>query len=241
MLSKSNVRCIILTSRLDDCPTRVISLENTLSGTIMPLKEIQAISMWARSQVPPVHMHLDGARLWEAVVAGAGSLPEFCTCFDSVSLCFTKGLGAPIGSIIVGSSKFISRARWMRKIFGGGLRQTGIIAAPAKIAVEDVFLGGKLRAAQENAKRVARMWQDLGGRLTMPTETNMVWLDLNDTGVDKEALQRAARKYGVIIREKERLEGRLVLHYQICENAIKALEKVFKEALQGWGVFDMSS
>jgi threonine aldolase len=121
----------------------------------------------------------------------------------------------------------------MRKIFGGGLRQTGIIAAPARIAVDDVFLGGKLKSSHDKAKRIARMWQDLGGRLAMPTETNIVWLDLDDRRVDKMALQKAARKNGLIIHEKKRLQGRLALHYQICENAILAMGEVFKAALKG--------
>ncbi|RJE19727.1 Threonine aldolase [Aspergillus sclerotialis] len=148
-----------------DCPTRVISLENTLSGTIMPLPEAQAISAWARSQKPPIHMHLDGARLWEAVAAEAGSLRDYCRCFDTVSLCFTKGLGAPIGSIVVGSRQVIDRARWMRKVLGGGLQQAGIIAAPARVAVTETFLNGRLAATHKIAKDIARMWKSLGGIL----------------------------------------------------------------------------
>ena len=90
----------ILSDDVHACPTRVISLENTLAGTIMPLEEVRKISAFAREN--DIKMHLDGARIWEAVAANAGSLPEFTTCFDSVSMCFSKGLGAPIGSIIVG-------------------------------------------------------------------------------------------------------------------------------------------
>ncbi|KAI1140947.1 pyridoxal phosphate-dependent transferase [Hypoxylon sp. FL0543] len=153
-----------------DCPTRVISLENTLSGTVMPLQDVRAISDWAHSLKTPIHMHLDGARLWEAVAAGAGSLKDYASCFDSLSLCFTKGLGAPIGSIVIGSAEFIKRARWMRKLLGGGLRQAGVIAAPARVAVEQIFLGGRLRAAQETAKRISELWTALGGKLEHPTE-----------------------------------------------------------------------
>ncbi|KAK8054814.1 hypothetical protein PG993_000041 [Apiospora rasikravindrae] len=193
-----------------DCPTRVISLENTLFGTIMPLDEVRAIREWAKGQEPPVHMHLDGARLWEAVAAGAGSLREFCECFDSVSLCFTKGLGAPIGSVLIGDAAFITRARWMRKLFGGGLRQTGIISAPMRVAVQEVFLGGKLKR---------------------PTETNMVWMDLNDGKVQKKVFQRVARELGLMVHEKERLEGRLVVHYQISDDAIGKLKTAMAAAL----------
>ncbi|KAL9607018.1 MAG: hypothetical protein Q9167_008028, partial [Letrouitia subvulpina] len=143
-------------------PTRLISLENTLSGTILPLEDVQAIAAWARAQDPPVPVHCDGARLWEAVVATTsppatppatppGSDPSsngedgvstlisrlrsYSQCFDSISLCFSKGLSAPVGSVLVSSVPgFIPRARRLRKALGGGLRQAGVIAAPALTA-----------------------------------------------------------------------------------------------------------
>jgi len=109
-------------------PTRVVSLENTLSGTILPLKDAQEISNFVRSYpVPPgqkpIAMHLDGARLFDAVVAEGVSLKDYCACFDSISFCLAKGIGAPMGSVIVGSREFIERAKWFRKMLGGGTRQ----------------------------------------------------------------------------------------------------------------------
>jgi threonine aldolase len=171
-------------------------------------------------------MHLDGARLWEAVAAGAGTLKEFTECFDSVSLCFTKGLGAPIGSIIVANSSFIKRARGVRKLLGGGMRQTGIIAAPAKIAVEQVFLGKKLKNAQDTAKFIGDTWVSLGGLLRNPTETNMIWLDLEAAGIDKPSFAEVAHKMGLKTMQG-RLEDRLVVHYQICQEAVDILIRVF--------------
>ncbi|KAI0883874.1 l-allo-threonine aldolase [Annulohypoxylon maeteangense] len=211
-----------------DCPTRVISLENTLSGTIMPLEDIRAISNWAHSSDPPIHMHLDGARLWEAVAAGAGSLKDYASCFDSLSLCFTKGLGAPIGSIVIGSSSFIKRARWMRKLLGGGLRQAGVIAAPARIAVEQIFLSGRLREGQQTAKRISEMWAKMGGKLQHPTETNMIWLDLEAAGVDKDHFADMAENVGIKTM-RGHLQGRLVVHYQICPDALDSLASLFAE------------
>ncbi|KUJ21666.1 uncharacterized protein LY89DRAFT_681106 [Mollisia scopiformis] len=221
----------VLRETVYDCPTRVISLENTLSGTIMPLSEVRAISAWARSQNPAIHMHLDGARLWEAVAAGAGELKEFTECFDSVSLCFTKGLGAPIGSIIVGPSSFIKRARITRKVMGGGMRQTGIIAAPARVAVEQVFLGKQLKKAQDTAKFIADAWISMGGKLLKPTETNMIWLDLDAAGIDKLYFAKVAREIGVRTMEGH-LEDRLVVHYQICQDAVDIIINVFRVVLQ---------
>jgi threonine aldolase len=208
------------------CPTRVISLENTLNGAIMPLSEVRRISAWAREH--GIIMHLDGARLWEAVAAGAASLKEFCAEFDSISLCFSKGLGAPIGSIIVGTKAFIKRSRWIRKSIGGGLRQAGVVAAPARIAVEETFLGGKLTQSHENAKKIQKIWTDLGGKLQYPVDTNMVWLDLEAHGIDINYFIELAEKYGVRVRG-----GRFVVHYQIGEEAIERLRKVFTESLTG--------
>lgn len=206
------------------CPTRVISLENTLNGAIMPLSEVRRISKWAREQ--GIIMHLDGARLWEAVAAGAGTLKEFCDEFDSVSLCFSKGLGAPIGSIIVGTQAFIKRSRWIRKSIGGGLRQAGVVAAPARVAVEETFLGGKLTKSHENAKRIQKIWTDLGGKLQYPVDTNMVWLDLEAHNINVNDFINLAQRYGVIVRG-----NRFVVHYQIGEEAIEALRKLFTEVL----------
>ncbi|KAL8979220.1 MAG: hypothetical protein Q9205_005390, partial [Flavoplaca limonia] len=153
----------VLDDDVHHCPTTLISLENTLNGSILPLSDCQAISSFARHH--NIKLHLDGARLWEAVSAGAGSLKEYCACFDSVSLCFSKGLGAPIGSIVVGSQPFIKRARHIRKAMGGGMRQSGVIAAPARVAVDETFLGGKLVKSHETAKRVGKMWVSRGGKL----------------------------------------------------------------------------
>jgi len=197
---------------------------------IMPLAEVQKICAWAHKQTPRIHMHLDGARLWEVDAAGAGTLKEFAECFDSVTLCFTKGLGAPLGSIIVGTAAFIKRARGVRKLLGGGLRQTGVIAAPARIAVEQVFLGKELKKAQETAKFIADSWVSLGGKLRNPTETNMIWLDLEASGIQKPDFAQMACEAGLKTM-KGRLEDRLVVHYQICEEAVSALIAVFRSVL----------
>lgn len=208
------------------CPTRVVSLENTLNGTVLPLAECRRIAAWARRH--GVKTHLDGARLWEAVAAGAGSLREYCACFDSVSLCFSKGLGAPIGSVLVGSEAFVKRARWIRKSIGGGLRQAGVVSAAARTAVEETFLGGRLEQSHENARRIAGIWEGLGGRLAFPVETNMVWLDIGAAGLSRDDFVVMMEKAG--LRAKD---GRLVVHYQISEEAIQRLEKLMKTVLKG--------
>jgi threonine aldolase len=218
----------IISDDIHCCPTKVIALENTLSGTIMPLSEVHRISAFARQN--GIRLHLDGARLWEVAAAGAGSIPEFCRCFDSVSLCFSKGLGAPIGSILVGSTAFIKHARWVRKSIGGGVRMSGIIAAAARAAVDDVFglgpngKGGKLRETHARARQIADMWQQRGGEVSRPVETNMVWLDLEHAGLSTGAFVEISKKHGL-----KMLGGRLVVHYQICDDAVTRLGMVMDE------------
>ena len=216
----------VISDDIHSCPTRVISLENTLNGAIMPLSEVRRIAAWGREN--GIILHMDGARLWEAVAAGAGTLKEFCAEMDSLSLCFSKGLGAPIGSIIVGTKAFIKRSRWIRKAIGGALRQAGVVAAPARVAVEETFLGGRLTESHEKAKRVQKIWTDLGGKLDYPVDSNMVWLNLEAHNIDVNHFIETGDKYGVRTRG-----GRFVVHYQISEEAIEALRKLFTEVLAG--------
>lgn len=222
---------VVLGDEIHSCPTRLISLENTLHGMIMPLEEVKRISAFAREH--GIKMHLDGARIWEAVVAGAGSLPDYIKEFDSASLCFSKGLGAPIGSMLVGNKEFIKRSRWVRKSIGGGLRQSGVVTAAARVAVDETFgkgpngEGSVLKQSHARAKQIAKIWTDLGGKLGQPTETNMVWIDLEDAGVPGEKFAEMGRAKGLKF-----LEGRLVVHYQISDEAVDRLEELMKEIIQ---------
>lgn len=216
----------VLDDNVHHCPTKLISLENTLDGMIMPLDEVRRISAWARQH--SILLHLDGARLWEVIASGAGSLKEFCECFDSISLCFSKGLGAPIGSIIVGSRAWVQRARHIRKFYGGGLRQSGVVTAAARVAVEDTFLSGKLKATHDRAKQIAAIWVRHGGKLTNPVETNMVWLDLRSAGISADDLVNEGQKLGLRLGG-----GRLVVHYQIGDEAVERIEQLAKVVLKG--------
>lgn len=203
----------VLDDNIHHCPTKLISLENTLDGMIMPLSETRRIVEWARENC--IKVHLDGARLWEAVASGAGSLADYTSLFDSVSLCFSKGLGAPIGSIIVGSQAFIKKARWFRKSIGGGARQTGVFAAAARVALDETFgtdpngQSGKLCATHAKAQQVADLWTSLGGKLQYPVHTNMVWLDLEASGVGPNDLAAIGDEKGLKL-----LGGRVVVHYR---------------------------
>ncbi|KXJ91995.1 threonine aldolase-like protein [Microdochium bolleyi] len=209
------------------CPTRVISLENTLGGIIMPLAETRRIAAFAREH--GIRMHLDGARLWEVVAAGReGSLVEFGECFDTMTMCFSKGLGAPVGSILVGDEAVLRHARWTRKAIGGGVRQPGFITAAARVALDTTFgtgpsgEGGLLRATHDTAKRVEKMWTDLGGAMAQPVETNMCWLDLASLNTDGARVGELAAEEGLKL-----MGNRIITHYQVGEEALTRLERVF--------------
>ncbi|KAI0398423.1 pyridoxal phosphate-dependent transferase [Xylariaceae sp. FL0594] len=222
---------IVLSDNVHACPTRVISLENSLNGAVMPLSEARRISAFAREH--GVLMHCDGARLWEVAASGAGTLSEFAACFDTVSLCFSKGLGAPIGSVLVGPKSVIKHARWVRKSLGGGLRQAGVVAAAARVAVDVTFgkdergTGGLLRKTHDTARRVEKMWTDLGGAMQQPVETNMCWLDLQSMNCTPARFEELGREMGI------KLTGnRLVTHYQIGQEGLERLASVFDKVAQ---------
>jgi len=216
------------------CPTRVISLENTLHGMVTPLAEIQRISAFAREH--GIKLHLDGSRLWEVAAAGEGSLADFSACFDTVTLCFSKGLGAPIGSILLGSKQTMRTARWIRKAIGGGVRQAGVMTAAARVAVDETFgtgpsgEGGLLKNTHVLAKQVEKMWTDLGGKVVKPVQTNMCWLDNEAAGVSSDAFDELGKAEGL-----KMWAPRLVFHYQIYQNrdeVVPRLERVFRRAME---------
>ena len=223
---------------LDDdvhtCPTRVISLENTLNGMLMPLDEVRRISAFARKH--GIKMHCDGARLWEAAASGEGSLVDFAENFDTVTLCFSKGLGAPVGSILVGTKDVIKHARWVRKSIGGGLRQPGVLTAAARVAVDETFgkgpsgEGGLLRGTHALAKELSELWTGLGGKLIHPVQTNMIWLDLDAANCPDATFEELGKEAGLKL-----MGPRLVIHYQIVQNRdaiVPKLADIFRTVLE---------
>ncbi|KAI0018522.1 threonine aldolase [Xylariomycetidae sp. FL0641] len=230
---------VVLGDDVHGCPTRVISLENTLGGLVMPLSEVARISEFARAH--GILMHCDGARLWEVAAAGHGSLTAYASHFDTLSLCFSKGLGAPIGSIVVGPAKTLKHGRWVRKAIGGGLRQAGVVAAAARVAVDATFgsdahgTGGLLAQTHATARRVAGMWTERGGQMAAPVETNMCFLDLASLGATPARFQELAREQGLKV-----MGNRLITHYQIGEEAVRRLEKVFDQLVAEKGTASKS-
>ena len=179
IFSSADVRAALRPIDVHFPPTRLLAIENTHNrggGAIWPLEQIQEVCSVAREA--GIRTHLDGARLWNASVATGISESEYARDFDSVSVCFSKGLGAPVGSALVGSTELVERARRFRKQFGGGMRQSGIIAAGALYAL--VNHRDRLADDHANAKRLASGLNEIPGiRVNCDTiDTNMVYFDV---------------------------------------------------------------
>ena len=180
--------------------TRLVCLENTHNrggGRVYPLEKIQAISSWTRAN--GLALHLDGARLWNAVVATGTPPRAWGELFDSVSVCFSKGLGAPVGSALAGSRDFIAKARRIRKLFGGGMRQAGVLAAAALYALDHHV--ERLAEDHRNAQVIAQSIADTPGlRLDPPdVETNLIWFEVDlDLGTAGD-VAAALKAQGVLV------------------------------------------
>lgn len=159
--------------------TRLVTLENTHNrggGRVHPIDQVRAMSEWARGN--GLAMHLDGARLMNAVVASGVPADEWCRSFDTVAICFSKGLGAPIGSALAGPAEAIARARKLRKLLGGGMRQAGVIAAAALHALENHV--DRLAEDHRNARLLAEAFTAAPGlRPEIWPETNLVWVTVD--------------------------------------------------------------
>jgi threonine aldolase len=180
--------------------TRLVCLENTHNrggGRVYPIQKIEAISRWARKN--GLAMHLDGARLWNAVVATGIGAREWAKHFDTVSVCFSKGLGAPVGSALAGPRELIKAAKRARKLFGGGMRQAGVIAAAALYAIDHHV--ERMADDHKNAQIIAEAIADTPGLRLMPpkVETNLIWVHVEpEMGSVKEVAARL-KQQGVLV------------------------------------------
>ena len=201
--------------------SRLLCLENTFGGKVLPLDYIEAAAALARRH--GLDTHLDGARLFNAAVASGVPAREITRHFDSVSVCFSKGLGAPAGSALCGSKAFIARAHRWRKMAGGGMRQAGVLAAAALYALDHHVQ--RLADDHANARRLAEGLQGLPGVGVPAAQTNMVFVDL---APERSAgLVQRLREAGVLCTGLYQL--RLVTHLDVqredIERAVDALRR----------------
>ncbi len=212
--------------------TKLICLENTHNrggGAIYPIEKMKEIYQMAKAK--DLLVHLDGARLWNASVATGIPPQQYAQWADSVSVCLSKGLGAPIGSLIAGSSLFINRVHRFRKMFGGGMRQVGIIASAGLYALDHHL--ERLKKDHQHAKRLAVGLRELKGVSIEPkqVETNIVIFDIAETGKTGVQIAEAMKNHGVLIHAFGRTQIRLVTHLDVTEEDMEVALKAFEEVL----------
>lgn len=212
--------------------TRAIAVEQTHNlggGGVIPLSTLAALRRVADDA--GIALHCDGARIWHAHVADGVPLASYGALFDTMSVCLSKGLGAPAGSVVVSSRERIERARVIRKRLGGGMRQAGILAAAG-----DYALSHHIERLAEDHARAARLAEALApygivdaGRVV----TNIVPLDLTKAPIDGPSLGAAAREHGVLVSVVGPRRGRLVTHLDVDDAAIDRAVEVLTGILRG--------
>ena len=234
-LSADRIEAAIRPQNVHHAPTRLICLENThnrAGGTIFPLESIEEIRGLADKH--GLRMHLDGARLWNASVASGIPLRIWARHFDSVTVCFSKGLGAPVGSLVAGSKDRIERALRIRKILGGGMRQAGILAAGALYAIENHI--DRLADDHRRARRLAEALNGLSSiRIDLDSvQTNIVFIEIDS---DKMTAARAAETLagrGVLVLALTPTRLRAVTHLEIDDTDIDRTIEVFRAVFQDY-------
>jgi len=215
-------------SRYYPAPSLVV-VENTHNGAggkITDLDELRAIRMVAAEHGLPVHM--DGARLWNASVATGLALSEIAEQADTVMVAFSKGLGAPVGAALAGSRRAMQTAWTARKLFGGAMRQSGILAAAALFGLEHQF--DRLADDHAHARQLARALDGAGNSRVVPPDTNIVMIDLPD-GHSASKVAAAAREQDVLVSEWTPTRLRLVTHLDVSAADCRRAADVLCDAL----------
>ena len=228
-----DVAAAIQPDELHHARTRVVSLENThtrAGGRIFPLEAIERVAAVAKER--GLHLHLDGARIWNAVVATGIPAARLAAPFGTATFCLSKGLGAPVGSVVCGSAELIRRVLRARKMLGGGMRQAGILAAAGIFALEHHV--ERLAQDHQSARRLALGLERLGARVSPAPETNMVFFEL-PARVDPAEFERATAARELRIDAIAPGRFRAVTHLDVSESdvddALGRIEEVVKECL----------
>jgi threonine aldolase len=195
--------------------TRLFALENTIGGKVLPQTYVEEATALARRH--RLATHLDGARIFNAAVASNRSASDLAAGFDTVSVCLSKGLGAPVGSVLVGSKAFIEKARRLRKMVGGGMRQAGIIAAAGLYALDHNI--ARLADDHARARRLAEGFARYDGLEVAMPQTNIFFLQADPTIAGRFADHMAAAGVGVSGRYGQQ---RWVTHKDVGDDAIDA-------------------
>jgi threonine aldolase len=217
--------------------SRLLALENThnrCGGRALRPAYVDAAGALAHSR--GLQLHVDGARLWNAAVALNESPARLAAAADSVSVCFSKGLSAPVGSALVGSRAFIRQARRMRKQVGGGMRQAGILAAACLVALDEML--DLLADDHDNARLLAQGLAAIDGVILDPqtVETNIIYFDLEPAQPSAAALSAALAQRGVLMNPTGRHRLRAVTNRQVTSTDIETVLGTIEEVLAGKGL-----
>ncbi|TWX56880.1 low-specificity L-threonine aldolase [Colwellia hornerae] len=206
--------------------TKLVSIENTINGKVLPLHYLAELREFVNKH--QLSLHLDGARVYNAATALNVDITEIAQYFDTMSVCLSKGLGAPIGSLLLGSTQVIKQARRWRKVLGGGMRQAGILCAAAKIALTENV--EKLSIDHENAYYLAQQLNSITGFSVNVEQvtTNMVFVKV-DSSIDINAVARALKTQDIIISPSQNM--RLVTHLDISKTDIDIFISTLKYQL----------
>jgi threonine aldolase len=228
-LSPESVEAAIRPKDLHNPPTTLVCLEQTHNaggGSIYPLETIHRITEVVRTH--DLAFHLDGARLFNAVVKTGVSAVEFAQPFDTVSFCLSKGLGAPVGSIVVSDSARIQKLRRLRKVFGGGMRQAGILAGAGLYALEHHI--ARLAEDHANAHHLATLLEDIPGVVVdvKAVETNIVMFQVPRSSKSNEMLLADCREAGVLLNAVGDRAFRVVTHLDVIREDMVAASGIFR-------------
>jgi len=205
--------------------TRLLALENTFHGQVIAQDYVIKAAAFARQH--GLSVHLDGARLFNASVASGVALDELCKPLDTVSMCFSKGLGAPVGSVLVGERDHIARAHRWRKVLGGGMRQAGILAAACLYALKHHV--DRLAHDHANAERLAQGLRGLDGVAAVAQHTNMVFVEF--AAEKTQPLVEFLRARDIWISSPYAGPVRLVTHLDISEKDVDVFVAAVKAGL----------
>lgn len=198
--------------------TKLLSLENTINGKVLPIRYLEQARHFTREH--KLALHLDGARVYNAAAALDVDIREIVRHFDSFTICLSKGLGAPIGSLLLGSKAFIKKARRIRKMLGGGMRQAGIVAVAGKMVLEDPI--PQLKLDHLNAKHLATELNKVKGFSVSVkhVQTNIVFAKI-DESIDIERLTLALSKKGMLVTPSNPI--RFVTHKDVSKQDVDCL------------------
>ena len=231
LLSASDLADKIRPDDLHAVRTRLVCLENTHNrggGTVYSPDAINDISRWARQH--GLAMHLDGARIWNAIVASGVPARTWGAMFDTVSVCFSKGLGAPVGSALLGPADLIAHGRRVRKLFGGAMRQAGYLAAACRYAMDHHI--DQLAEDHANAKVIAAAVAEVPGFTLMPpaVQTNLVWFEVDARHGSAKQVADRLKQQGVLVAALDRNVVRAATHLDVsrepCGRAADAVRQL---------------